>query len=654
MSRKLSETDLLNIQAKHGSSKSPSSMCLEANIAIENSEKSKDRGAFTIVGYTGNIIEQWYGKIIVDLKGMSVGTDQIPVLAEHQNRTSAVIGNAMRKDIVISEEQGGVIVRGKLYEGDETAENIMLKAKQGHKWQASIGARTTRMEYLDEDETDVVNGRSITGPLYISRESVLQEQSIVALGADPDTISDIKANGLTNNKKEAINMPKETEVKAALLESEVKPVQVDASTAIAEIQAETVRCKSIMGIEAKSEESHKIISVALEDKTMSVELVKAKCELADLQANRSIPNINMNASVNAVKATDAIEAAFALTYAPDVAAKMHGAQIEAGQKLGFMGVKALASHAQVANGGLALSFGSSQSDIMAALSTAVIPTIVSNVANKYIAERFANDDAVSIIRKITKAKTVNDFKTNTGARLAAGGAFQKIAEGAEIPLGNISDASYTFKADMYGQRFGITRQMIINDDLGLLMDLVDNMISNGTDALVDTFVAAINAADGSGFFASGNSNVNTSTIIPSSAGYKAMNELFAAMTDDKGRKTQIMPKFILCPAGLISDAQEMYVSTEFRDTTASKVRGTRNIYAGSYEPLQLNYLDASEWYAFADPQRIPAFVASYLFGRQMPTILPTQTQYSDLSQMMVGYFDFGIDEAMPQGAVKMK
>jgi hypothetical protein len=337
-------------------------------------------------------------------------------------------------------------------------------------------------------------------------------------------------------------------------------------------------------------------------------------------------------------------------------AKMAGPQVEAGQKLGFMGIKALASHAAVAAGGKALTFGSTDSDIQAALSTSSIPTILSNVANKYIAERFANDEAVNVIRTLTKAKTVNDFKVNTGARLAAGGVFQKVAEGEEIPLGNITDASYTHKADMYGQRIGITRQMIINDDLGLMMDLVDQMITNGTDALVDTFVAALEAAETANFFSAGNSNLDATGQVPGSAGYKVMNQLFAGMTNDKGRRTQIMPKYVLTGAGLITDAQEMFVSTEVRDTTASKKYGTKNLYTGKYTPIQLNYLSDTKnpWYAFADPQRVPAFVASYLFGRQMPTILAAQTQMKDLSEMMVGYFDFGIDQAMSQGAVKLR
>jgi hypothetical protein len=487
-------------------------------------------------------------------------------------------------------------------------------------------------------------------------------------GQTPAGLVNSNSDGLISASQSGDNTPtpQPTQVQAGLTDAEVQ-AKIDAKLeAAAKLEADA---KSKADLKASLEkiecsddaEAQAIVMKAKAGVDAGQEihagLVEADVKLALARNKRAVPNVNMNASVNAVKPTDALEAAFALTYAPGVAAKMaesHPAQVEAGQKLGQMGLKAMASHAQIAAGGNALTFGSTEQDIMAALSTSSIPTIVSNVANKYIAERFTSDDAVSVIRRVTKAKTVNDFKVNTGARLAAGGAFSKIAEGEEIPLANITDASYTHKADMYGQRIGITRQMIINDDLGMLMDLVDHMVMNGMDAFVDTFVAALKAADGSGFFAAGNSNIDAGGEIPSPAGYKKMNELFAGMTDDKGRKTQVMPQTILSPADLIAHAQEMYVSTEIRDTTASKARGTRNIYASRYEPLQLNYLDAAEWYGFADPQRTPAFVASYLFGRQMPTILPAQTQYKDLSEMMVGYFDFGIDEAMTQGAVKMK
>ncbi|OEU67460.1 MAG: hypothetical protein BBJ57_02065 [Desulfobacterales bacterium PC51MH44] len=459
-----------------------------------------------------------------------------------------------------------------------------------------------------------------------------------------------------------------THVQAGLSESEV---QVKAEEVFASKKAEADKLEasekaksdvieSLNKIEASSDEAKAMVDLEIANvtagETVHAGVVAQECRLIDIRAKNTMPQINVKSSASGVSKQDAVEAAFALTYMPTVAAKMEGAALEAGQKLGFMSVKALASHALVAAGKQGLSFASTEQDISAALSTASVATIISNVANKYIAERFESSDAVNIIRKVTKPKTVQDFKVNTGVRLAAGGAFQKIAEGQEIPLASISDASYTHKANMYGQRIGITRQMLINDDLGLLMDLVNQMIMNGEDALVDTFVTAIEAAETAGFFAAGNSNLNTAGLIPSSAGYKAMNLLFAGMTDDKNRKTQIMPTMILNPASLVSDSQEMFVSTEIRDTTASKTRGTKNIYTGKYEPLQLNYLAdaASAWYAFADPNRIPAFVASYLFGRQTPTILPAQTQYADLSEMMVGYFDFGIDTAMSQGAVKLR
>jgi hypothetical protein len=482
-------------------------------------------------------------------------------------------------------------------------------------------------------------------------------------GSSPASLVGADSKGLVSASQTESVAPQPTEIKAGLTMAEVQ-AQVDAKLAeVALVEAGKTKATDLKASLDKIECGEDTIAKAIvakasaeadAGKEIHAGIVDADVKLHLAKSARVVPNINMNASINNVKKTDALEAAFALTYAPGVADKMDGATLEAGHKLGFMSLKALASHSQMAAGGNMLGFGSTSNDVVAALSTASIPNIISNVANKYTAERFENDGAVQAIRAVTKAKTVNDFKVNTGARLAAGGTFQKIAEGEEIPLGNLSDASYTYSADMYGQRIGITRQMIINDDLGLLMDTVDQMITNGTDALVDTFVAALKAADGSGFFTAGNSNIDSSGLIPSPSGYKKMNELFNGMTDDKGRQTQIMCKYILNPADLIADAQEMFVSTEIRDTTAAKARGTRNIYSSKYEPIQLNYLDASEWYGFADPQRIPAFVASYLFGRQMPTIMPSQLQTTDLSQMMVGYFDFGIDEAMSQGAVKLK
>src|SRR5690606_32537707 len=61
-------------------------------------------------------------------------------------------------------------------------------------WQMSIGASIEKVVFLEEGETASVNGRRVSGPAYIVRQSTLNEVSFVALGADDNTSAKVAAN----------------------------------------------------------------------------------------------------------------------------------------------------------------------------------------------------------------------------------------------------------------------------------------------------------------------------------------------------------------------------------------------------------------------------------------------------------------------------
>jgi hypothetical protein len=479
-------------------------------------------------------------------------------------------------------------------------------------------------------------------------------------GTTPAGLVNTQSEGLVSAAAPSATTPQPTELKAGLTAAEVQ-AQIDTKLeAAAQLKAQKVEKATLKADLAKIEcgddaEAKALVAQAEAQIEAGQEvhagLVNADVTLCLARSTRAVPNIQMNHAINNANKADSLSAALCSSYGVDpVKAGFDGPTIEAGNKLGFMSIKALAHHGNILAGGTGLSSIAGEREIVAALSTANVANMVANLGNKFAAERFDNSDAVQIVRQFTKKKTVNDFKTNTGVRLGVDGKFKKLAEGEEIPLGTLSDAKYTYGADMHGRRFGITRQMRINDDLGLLMDLMNEMIMGGEDALVDSFLATLADTD---FFKAGNNNLDTSGAIPSEAGYTLMDTKFAAFTRDNGRLAGIKAKNILVPSALQTAAKKMFVSTEIRDTTASKSTAIANVFQGSYNPATLAELAAAdEWYGFTDPQRIPAIVASYLYGNERPTIMPAVESVVDLSQMVVGYFDFGMDAAMPQGAIK--
>ena len=99
-------------------------------------------------------------------------------------------------------------------------------------------------------------------------------------------------------------------------------------------------------------------------------------------------------------------------------------------------------------------------------STISVPNILSNVANKFL---FIGFKAVEDTwRQISVVKTLNDFKQTTTVGLTGDLTYDQLGKDGEIKHGTLGEIVYHNQAATYGRMLGITRQDIINDDLGAL------------------------------------------------------------------------------------------------------------------------------------------------------------------------------------------
>lgn len=152
------------------------------------------------VAYTGAVMKPggWYGNIVVDLAGVRVPRQQRPLLRQHDH--DRIVGHTES----VTVDKNGIQIAGVLSNADSPhAREIVELAKNGFPWQLSIGANPVRTEFLESGKTTTVNGREVTGPLTISRETELGEVSLVPLGADGDTsavVSASKGGGAVNDK----------------------------------------------------------------------------------------------------------------------------------------------------------------------------------------------------------------------------------------------------------------------------------------------------------------------------------------------------------------------------------------------------------------------------------------------------------------------
>lgn len=120
--------------------------------------------------------------VVFDLAGMRKPSHLVPILRGHNHLK--IVGHAERVRIgPATVEAWGVVSACGLPDGRE----VVTTARNGFKWKASISAESLTADRYREGETVRVNGAPVRGPVFVVRESVLKEISVVPLAADDDT-----------------------------------------------------------------------------------------------------------------------------------------------------------------------------------------------------------------------------------------------------------------------------------------------------------------------------------------------------------------------------------------------------------------------------------------------------------------------------------
>jgi len=144
---------------------------------------------FEGVAYTGAPMKPggWYLPIIIDLDGVTT-RDHSPALRQHDHEQ--IVGHTTSVKVTAA----GVEVAGVFSGEAEHVAKVVGPAKNDFPWQMSVGANPIRTEFLEAGEEAKVNGRTVTGPMTISRETEIEEYSFVPLGADGDTSATVAAS----------------------------------------------------------------------------------------------------------------------------------------------------------------------------------------------------------------------------------------------------------------------------------------------------------------------------------------------------------------------------------------------------------------------------------------------------------------------------
>jgi hypothetical protein len=245
------------------------------------------------------------------------------------------------------------------------------------------------------------------------------------------------------------------------------------------------------------------------------------------------------------------------------------------------------------------------------------PFILANVANKTL--RAAYEAAPQTFKPFARQTANPDFKTIARTQLGDAPTLDKVNESGEFKRGSVSEAREQYALATYGKVVAVTRQTIINDDLGAFTRLPEMFGRAAADLESDTVwgIITANAAMGDGtalFHASHGNLAGASTAIS----ILTLGDGRAAMRKQKGlngRFINVQAKYLLVPAAIETIAQQYVTQTNILATKPSDYNPFANNLQVIAEP-RLDAVSAVSWYMAADPKQIDTIEYAYLEGQE--------------------------------------
>ena len=646
---------------------------------IQAGKEESDIPTFAMTAYTGGVmnISGWYLPVVVDIAGVNLGRKNQPILKDHD--TAQIVGHATE----VSKDENSIMVAGICSGAGSSRQEVVESSSNGFPWQSSIGLEVHRVIELEEGKNLTVNGIEFTGPLYVARKSKLNEVSFVALGADEDTSAKVAAEAAQDLE---ISME---EIDMALTEKELEAQKVKDAETKAKIEADKVELAAKKAEDTAKLEAGKLdaarteaVKLAVRTEQTRIDQIKAACvdypevaekaikEDMDINATKSAildviqARDNSNIGVSFVNTgagsaevdTNVLTAAACMSTGAIKAGKLEDhfdeKTLDAANKMRRLGLKGLMEACARSEGKyISASMASDSELIEASFSTVTLPNMLSNLATKALVDAF--NELPSAAAMLSEPLTASTFHEYTGVKLGGLGLMERVQNGGQIKSGSMDEETFNYQVQTVGKLIGLTREMLVNDDLGGFTRIAANLGKSAYKTRENSFWSLV-LGNASAFFSAANLNLLDDALDID--GLTAGEQLLVEQTGIDGTPININAQYLVVPPALATTARGLYYSPNLQGGTTTEPE--INVFQNAYEPIVTPYLSnttvnasASDtgWYLFSNSNK--PYGIAYLNGNQTPVIEEVSLQAGYLGRVWQGYFDYGVCEVEHRGAV---
>ncbi|MDQ7989024.1 MAG: Clp protease ClpP [Candidatus Dactylopiibacterium sp.] len=288
--------------------------------------------------------------------------------------------------------------------------------------------------------------------------------------------------------------------------------------------------------------------------------------------------------------------------------------------------------------------------------TSDFPVLLENVMHKALEAGYAV--APLTWTRFAKRGSVSDFRAHNRYRIGSLGNLDRVNELGEFQNKTIPNGEKaSIAADTKGNIINISRQVIINDDLGAFIGLAD-MMGRAAARTIEADVYALLAmnaglgpvlADGKTLFHADHGNVGQGAAL-SVDSLDADRVLMRSQKDVSGHDfLDILPTVLLVALGQGGNAR-VIVDAEYDPDTANKLQRPNKVRGIVGDIVDSPRLNGTRRYMFADPNTAPVIEVAFLDGNETPFLEVEQGFDVDGSRHKVR-LDYGVAGVDFRGAV---
>lgn len=285
--------------------------------------------------------------------------------------------------------------------------------------------------------------------------------------------------------------------------------------------------------------------------------------------------------------------------------------------------------------------------------TSDFPLLLSAAANKMLLAAY--QPAQPTYRTIFLRRDFRDFKPHRHLRVGDFPNLVQLSENGEIQAGTMSESQELVFLQTFARRIRVTRQMLVNDDLGAFTDFAAMIGRRVADFENATAYNLLNSASGAGptlttgnaaVFATGATRAN---MAASGSALDLPNLAVGRAAIMRQKTLDGLPISIGASMRLLVGPSQELAARQLTIPVQAAQTSNANVFSGFVQPLVEPLIPSNRWYLFSDPLSAPVYVYGYLNGAEGPQVTTGPVSGVDGVEVSV-IFDFGVGAIDWRGA----